>query len=72
MSFSGFPAFLADFQSGERVFTRADFPIYANELEKLGVDRIIVRMKLTNYEPLIQLIERTPMGAPQKITYCWE
>ena len=72
MHYSGFPQFLAEFRTGIRVFTRADFPISSGELEKLNVDQIMVRMKLTNHEPLIELIERTPLGAPQKITACWE
>jgi hypothetical protein len=38
----------------------------------MGVNRISVRIKLTGHEPLIELIEKTPLGAPQKITYCWE
>jgi type VI secretion system protein ImpL len=69
--YTGFPEFLVDFRRGTRIFSLDDFPMHQARLEKAGIDQIKIKMELTGHEPVIELIERTPLTAPLKIVYCW-
>jgi len=71
-SYLGFPQMLKDFRDGTRTFTAQDFPAHTVRLEKAGILRIDVRMELAGHEPVIELIDRTPLTAPRKIVYCWK
>ncbi len=69
--YSGFPKFLMDFRNGDKIFTQQDFPLHKMEMDNLGVNFIQVKFELKGHEPLIDLIEKTPLAAPRKIVYCW-
>jgi len=70
-NYTGFPEFLKDFRRGVRVFTPPDFPSLEERMKKARVNEVIIKMGLAGHEPVIELIERTPLTAPHKIVYCW-
>lgn len=71
-NYTGLPEFLVDFRNGTRTFTPEEFPLREDELKKRNVKEIHIRFELIGHEPLIDLIERTPLEAPSKIVYCWK
>jgi len=70
--FSGFPNFLVDFKKGGRTFIPEDFPLYKQELNKRSIKWIKMRFAFSGHEPVIELVERTPLKAPRKIVHCWK
>ncbi len=70
--FSGFPNFLVDFKKGGTTFIPEDFPLYKQELNKRSIKWIKMRFAFSGHEPVIELVERTPLKAPRKIVHCWK
>lgn len=68
---TGFPEFLSEIRSGERVYYPDDFPTQMIKLVELDIDQISVRYEIEGHEPLIRLIEVKPLDIPDDIVYCW-
>jgi type VI secretion system protein ImpL len=69
---NGFPQFLQDFRTGEKIFTPKDFPDYATEFDLLDITQIRVRFNFTSFQDVIDRIEKTPLSPRDKIVYCWQ
>ncbi len=70
--YSGFPRFLVDFKTGGRTFIPEDFPLYKSDLNKRSIKWIKVRFAFSGHEPVMELVEKTPLVAPRNIVYCWK
>ncbi|MFZ7112304.1 MAG: type VI secretion protein IcmF/TssM N-terminal domain-containing protein [Desulfatiglandales bacterium] len=67
-----FPAFLADFRTGQRVFYPKEFPNEENALQGLGIRYIKVRYDFGGHTPVLGLRSAGPGSVPMKIVKCWE
>jgi type VI secretion system protein ImpL len=67
-----FAAFLSDFQTGQRLFKREEFPQQEASLRRMGIQFIRVRYQIEGQGPVLQLLSSSPGRPPRKIAACWE
>lgn len=67
----GFALFLSDFRDGRRIFTPADFPEQASQLNNASVQAIDVNYKITGQRPVIQTLTAVPLSPPDEVITCW-
>lgn len=67
----GFPKFLRDFSTGQRVFHPGDFPDQKALLQRMGIKYIRVRYDIKGHQPVIALLGQNLGNAPRTIVQCW-
>jgi type VI secretion system protein ImpL len=68
----GFPMFLKDFETGQRVFFADEFPNEAPALKRMGIQFITVRYGLSGHLPVLKLLNLTSGKLPRVIAPCWD
>lgn len=68
---NGFPKFLNDFKTGQRVFNRSEFPSEEAALRRIGINTITVKYQFQGHEPVLRLLYSSPGGPPKRIASCW-
>jgi type VI secretion system protein ImpL len=67
-----FSKFLKEFSKGQRRFFVSDFPDYADDLKRMGVQFITAKYRLKGNKPVAALLSATPGKTPMEIVQCWE
>ncbi len=67
----GFPHFLRDFQSGQKRFIPADFPLLEDRLTEYKVKYIDVRYQFRGQRPVIRTLAASELKPPRYIADCW-
>jgi type VI secretion system protein ImpL len=72
-----FAKFLKEFRNGQRTFKSREFPDASADLERMGIDAIIVKYKIRGHRPILDLLKPLPpkLVVPQPPRYiigCWD
>ena len=66
-----FAKFLKDFSTGSHIFTNNEFEEdNAAALKRLGIEYIKVNYKISNHNPVIKILNTTPVSTPDIIVQC--
>ncbi len=66
----GFPKFLEDFRSGQRVFRRSEFPEKETALKRMGIEYIKANFRFSGNGPVIRLLGASPGRVPTEVAAC--
>jgi type VI secretion system protein ImpL len=67
-----FPKFIKDFESGQRIFYRSEFPNENAALKRMGIKYITVKYQFKGHRPVLKLLRSVPGRIPQDIAKCWD
>jgi type VI secretion system protein ImpL len=69
-----FPNFIKDFEKGQRIFYRSEFPNENVALKRMGIKYITVKYQFEGHFPVLKLLRPVPGPGriPQDIAKCWD
>ncbi len=67
----GFALFLKDFQSGQKRYVPADFPLLEDRLKEYKIKYIDVRYQFRGQRPVIRTLAASELRPPRYIADCW-
>ncbi len=66
----GFPKFLQDFRSGQRVFRRQEFPKQEAALKRMDIEYIKANFRFRGNGPVIRILGSSPGRVPTQVATC--
>jgi len=70
--YNAFAKFLDEFKSGQRTFSREEFPSEEAALRRLGITYIKAKYQFQGHRQALEMLYAAPGRPPRKIVACWD
>ena len=70
--YNAFAKFLDEFKTGQRTFSREEFPSEEAALRRLGITYIKAKYQFQGHREALEMLYAAPGRPPRKIVTCWD